>query len=67
MTDDDARLLVAAWRERAAFFQRQLATAGRNRCHEPERALRRGMAAMSAMCADELANLLTRVPTDADA
>jgi hypothetical protein len=59
MTDDDARRMIAGWRERAAFFQRVIASSGRSKCHEPQRALRRGMAAMAAMCADELEATLT--------
>jgi hypothetical protein len=57
--------LIAAWRERAAYFRRVLGSAGVSKCNEPNRALRRGMAAMADMCADELEQHLKRAANHA--
>jgi hypothetical protein len=54
MTDDDARHLIAMWRDRAAYFRRHMATISRGKCHDGERALNRGLGAMADLCADEL-------------
>lgn len=67
MTDDDARRLITEWRRRADHFRRLVREDQRGRCHEPDRALRRGLAAMADACADDLGAVLARVPTHADA
>jgi hypothetical protein len=65
MTDDDARTLIAAWRARASFFRRRMERISRSKCHDGERSLQRGLAAMADMCADELEQQWKRAPTDA--
>jgi hypothetical protein len=65
MTDDDARRLAAAWRERARFFRRKNDTLGRSKCHDGERSLHRGLSIMADLCADEIEHEAKRAPTDA--
>ncbi len=59
MQDETARQLVSMWRQRAAYFRKTAARISPTRCHDADRNLHKGLAAMADLCADDLEQRLT--------